>query len=301
MAHLLEHMLFKGTPKHPRVWDELETRGAANNASTWFDRTNYFETLPATGDNLAWALEMEADRMVNANVAETDLKSEFSVVRNEFEIGENDPQAILSERMWSTAFLWHNYGKSTIGSRSDIEKVPADSLRAFYKKFYRPDNAVLVVAGKLDPAATLELVNTHFGTIPRPAAALPATYTMEPQQDGERVVTLRRTGDIQVVALLYHGVAGSHPDFGALETAGEVLTAEPSGRLYTALVKTGMATSVSSVTYPLHDPGALEIVVVVPLGKPIEPVRDKMIEIVEGLAKHPPTEEEVARYRAKIK
>ena len=132
MAHLLEHMLFKGSPKHPKLWEELQARGASNNASTWYDRTNYFETLPAKGDNLAWALELEADRMINANIAQADLDKEFSVVRNEFELGENRPDGVLSERMWSTAYLWHNYGKSTIGSRADIEKVPATTLKRFY-------------------------------------------------------------------------------------------------------------------------------------------------------------------------
>src|SRR5262249_28558732 len=213
MAHLLEHMLFKGSPKHPKVWEELEQRGAANNASTWYDRTNYFETLPAKGDNLAWALELEADRMVNANIAQSDLDKEFSVVRNEFEIGENDPSEILSERMWSTAYLWHNYGKSTLGSRADIEKVPATSLKRFYKKYYRPDNAVLVVAGKFEAPAALNLIATHFGGLVNPPTAIEPTYTTEPVQDGERVVTLRRNGDVQVVGLVYHISAAADPDF----------------------------------------------------------------------------------------
>jgi len=180
MAHLLEHMLFKGSPKHPRIWEELEQRGAANNASTWYDRTNYFETLPAKGDNLTWALEIEADRMVNASIAQADLDKEFSVVRNEFEIGENDPSQILSERMWSTAYLWHNYGKSTIGSRADIEKVPATSLKRFYKKYYRPDNAVLTIAGKVEAASALDLIGKQFGPVVNPPAPIEPTYTTEP-------------------------------------------------------------------------------------------------------------------------
>jgi zinc protease len=301
MAHLLEHMLFKGTPKHPKVWDELNARGASNNATTWFDRTNYFETLPASDDNLAWALEMEADRMVNANISQNDLNSEFTVVRNEFESGENDPGAVLSERIWSTAFLWHNYGKSTIGSRADIEKVPATRLKDFYKKYYRPDNAVLAVAGKIDPAKTLDLVNKTFGTAAKPATPLQATYTVEPAQDGDRSVTLRRNGDVAIVGMLYHVPAGSDPAFPAIEAAADALASEPSGRLYQALVKTGMATAVTAFALPLHDPGTLEITVTVASGKAFEPVRDKMIEIVEGLAKKPITAEEVGRFKAKQK
>jgi len=301
MAHLLEHMMFKGSPRHPKVWEELQQRGASNNASTWYDRTNYFETLPAKGDNLAWALELEADRMVNANIAQADLNKEFSVVRNEFEIGENKPDQVLSERMWSTAYLWHNYGKSTIGSRADIEKVPATSLKRFYKKYYRPDNAVLILAGKFEAADALKLVGTHFGTLANPATPIEPTYTTEPVQDGERIVTLRRSGDVQVLGLIYHVSAAADPDYPAAEAIGEILTDEPSGRLYVALVKSGLATSVSSGLLPLHDPGVIELTATVPAGKSIEVVRDKMIGIVEGLAKAKITDEELARFKAKSK
>jgi zinc protease len=301
MAHLLEHMLFKGSPKHPKVWEELKAKGAANNASTWYDRTNYFETLPAKGDNLAWALEMEADRMFNSNISQADLSKEFSVVRNEFEIGENDPSGILSERMWSTAYLWHNYGKSTIGSRADIEKVPAQTLKKFYRKYYRPDNAVLMLAGKFDPNQALQLINQYFGRLQNPREPLEPTYTQEPVQDGERVVTLRRNGDVQVVGLVYHVTAAGDPDYAAVSAIADILTSEPSGRLYTALVKTGMATSVRAAQLILHDPGALEITAVVPVGKSAEKVRDKMLEIVEGLGKAKLADDEVARFKAKAK
>jgi zinc protease len=301
MAHLLEHMMFKGSPKHPKIWEELEQRGAANNASTWFDRTNYFETLPAKGDNLSWALEIEADRMVNANVAQADLDKEFSVVRNEFEINENDPSEILAERIRSTAYLWHNYGKDTIGSRADIEKVPATSLRRFYKKYYRPDNAVLTIAGKIEAASALDLIGKQFGPLVNPPAPLEPTYTTEPVQDGERVVTLRRNGDVQVVGLAYHVSAAPDPDFAAVEGVADVLTAEPSGRLYVALVKPGLATSVQFQLLPLHDPGLLELSATVPANKSIDAVRDKMIAVVEGLAKTKITDEEVARFKARSK
>jgi len=301
MAHLLEHMMFKGSPRHPKIWEELEKRGADNNASTWYDRTNYFETLPAKDDNLAWALEIEADRMLNASIAQADLDKEFSVVRNEFEIGENDPSEILSERMWSTAYLWHNYGKSTIGSRADIEKVPATSLKRFYKKYYRPDNAVLVVAGKFEPAAALGLVTAQFGPLTNPAARIEPTYTTEPVQDGERVVTLRRNGDVQVVGLLYHVSAASHADFGAVDAISQILTSEPSGRLYVALVKSGLATSVRTQLLPLHDPGVIELSATLPAGKSIDAVRDRMIAVVESFARSKITDEEIARFQARSK
>src|SRR5215468_2631212 len=126
--------------------------------------------------------------------------------------------------MWSTAYLWHNYGKSTIGSRTDIEKVPASSLKRFYKKYYRPDNAVLVIAGKFDPAAALRQVSASFGGVLNPSAPLEPTYTAEPVQDGERVVTLRRNGDIQVVGLAYHVSAAADADFPAVAALADVLT-----------------------------------------------------------------------------
>src|SRR5512140_2354083 len=135
--------MFKGTPTHGNIPQELKAHGANYNASTWYDRTNYFEVLPATEDNLKFALSLEADRMLHSFIAKKDLDSEMTVVRNEFEMGENEPSEILEERVLSTAFLWHNYGNSTIGARSDIETVPTERLQAFYAQYYQPDNAML--------------------------------------------------------------------------------------------------------------------------------------------------------------
>lgn len=297
MAHLLEHMLFKGTTRHPKIWSELDQHGARFNGSTWYDRTNYFETLAATDENLKWALDMEADRMINSRVSKEDLSSEFSVVRNEFEMGENSPQEILEERMWSTAYLWHNYGKSTIGSRSDIERVPIDSLQAFYRRFYQPDNAMLVVAGKFEPGKTLALIQSTFGKIARPTRKLAPTYTVEPVQDGERVVTLRRTGDVALAGVVYHGVAGPDADFVAEEAAVDILAHKPSGRLYKALVDKGLATKIDVEVLPLAEPGLMELRVEVAPGKSPELVRDKMLETIESLAKSKITDEELARFK----
>src|SRR5262249_13828004 len=154
----------------------------------------------------------------------------------EFESGENNPIGILIERTYSTAYLWHNYGKSTIGARSDIENVPIERLQRFYRTYYQPDNAVLLVAGKFDEARTLALIQAKYGAIPRPARVLPKTYTQEPTQDGERSVTLRRTGDVQALCAAYHVPAGSHPDYAAVEVLVQILGDTPSGRLYKALV-----------------------------------------------------------------
>src|SRR5215471_5146981 len=196
MAHLLEHMVFKGSPKHPNIPQELTAHGARPNGTTSYDRTNYFETFQASDDNLKWALDLEADRMVNSFIRKADLDSEFTVVRNEFEAGENSPINVMLQRAWSAAYVWHPYGRAVIGNRADLENVPIDKLQAFYQKFYQPDNAVLTVSGKIDEPKLLGMVNDYFGPIPAPTRKLETTYTVEPAQDGERQVTLRRVGDI---------------------------------------------------------------------------------------------------------
>src|SRR5580658_1248103 len=182
MAHLLEHMLFKGTPRHPKIPRELQDHGAQFNGTTSSDRVNYFETLAASDDNLEFAIDMESDRMVNSYISGRDLMSEMTVVRNEFERGENSPSGVLNKLVTATAYNWHNYGKPTIGNRSDIERVPVENLRAFYKKYYQPDNVVVVVAGKFDVARAVALVEKYFGPIPRPERKLATTWTEEPPQ-----------------------------------------------------------------------------------------------------------------------
>jgi len=302
MAHLLEHMVFKGTPTHRDIPGAMKERGAQFNGSTDVDRTNYFETLPATDQNLEFAIRLEADRMVNSPIRPEDLATEFSVVRNEFEMGENSPQNVLSQRMAAVAYEWHNYGKSTIGNRSDIERVPVDNLRAFYTKYYQPDNAMLVVAGKFDEKKAIEYITKYFGALPRPDRKLPITYTEEPAQDGERAVTLRRVGDVGLVGLLYHVPAASHAEYPAVEILGSILDSEPSGRLYKALVESKMAASVSARPSATHDPGMIEIVAEVNTKDPatLERVRDAMLAVLEQVAASGVSQEEVDRARQKI-
>jgi zinc protease len=297
MAHLLEHMVYKGTPAHPKIMDELTQHGARFNGSTNDDRTNYFETFPASDENLKWALGLESDRLVHSNVLKKDLDTEFSVVRNEFERGENSPFNVLIQRMMASAYEWHNYGKSTIGSRSDIERVPIEALQAFYHRYYQPDNAVLVVAGKIDPQKTLALVNDTFGKLPRPKRVLAKTYTTEPVQDGEHQVIVRRTGDTGLVGAVYHGVAGSDADFVAEEALADILAHRPSGRLYKALVDKGLASSVSAFATDNAEPGVLMMFAEVPAGKPLEPVRDQLTAVVEGLGRAKISDEELQRFK----
>jgi zinc protease len=300
MAHLLEHMLFKGTPTHPKIDKLMQARGANFNGTTWLDRTNYYETLPASDDNLEFAIKLEADRLVNSYVKREDLVSEMTVVRNEFEQGENSPVRILLQRMFGVAYEWHNYGKSTIGNRADIERVPIEKLQAFYKKYYQPDNAVLVVAGQFDEKKALANIEKYFGALPRPKRALEQTYTEEPAQDGERLVTLRRVGDGGLVGAMYHVPAGSHSEFAAVEVLAQILTDTPSGRLYQALVKSKKAAAVQSLAFALHDPGVLFTVAQVPGGGSLEDVRDTMLEVMEKLADKGVTADEVTRATRKL-
>ena len=322
MAHLLEHLLFKGTPKHRDIKREFTARGARWNGTTYFDRTNYFLTFDSTAANLEWALELEADRMVNSFISRADLDSEMTVVRNEFESGENSAGRVLSQKVARAAYQWHNYGRAVIGNRSDIENVPIERLQAFYRTYYQPDNAVLVIAGDFDSAAVLALVARHFGAIPRATRKVPVTYTAEAAQDGEREVVLRRAGEAPFFTLHYHAPPGAHPDYAAFDILALVLGDTPTGRLHKDLVETGLATSVSGGDRMLAERGALVFSAAPPktgarrpaqrlrcgrdtcadrnAGAVPDTLRAAFIASIENLQERPITEEEVARARTRL-
>lgn len=297
MAHLLEHMMFKGTPSHADLPKQFNSRGMRFNGTTSLDRTNYYELFQANDDNLSWALGMEADRMVHSFIARKDLDTEMTVVRNEYERGENVPSAVLIKRLQSIAYDWHNYGHSTIGNRSDIENVEIGNLQRYYRMYYQPDNAVLLVAGKFDPDRTLALVAKCFGPIPRPKRALPKLWTVEPTQDGERSFVVRRVGDVELVALGYKVPSALHPDAQALSFATFALTDTPSGRLHKALVETGKAVAVGGFRLNGIDGSLQVILAVVKKGEPVEPVQAEMIRQVEGLHDNPLADQEMERAR----
>ena len=300
MAHLLEHLLFLQTKTRTNVKKELTDHGAEMNGSTSWDRTNYFETLTASDENLKYAIELEADRMVNTKMEKAILDGEMTVVRSEFEMGENSPSRMLVQRVLETAFTWHNYGKLPIGNRSDIEGVPIERLAAFYQKYYQPDNAILTIAGKFDDAKTLALVAGAFGGLPKPQRTLEKSYTMEPTQDGERSVTLRRVGDTQGIAVLYHVPAATHPDAPALEVLAGVLGDSPSGRLYKALVDNKKTVSASMGMEELHDPGFLLATATLRQDQSLDDARQALLKTVEGLVNEPPSKEEVERVKTRL-
>src|SRR5690348_13953926 len=301
MAHLLEHMQFKGTPKHRHPSDEISKHGAAFDATTSFDRTNFFETFTAADSNLAWALDLEADRMTNSLVAREDLDKEMPVVRNEFEKDENSPFVVTLKRVLGTAYLFHAYGHLPIGAQSDIENVPIDKLQAFYHKHYQPDNAILMIAGNFDEQRALGLVQEKFGAIPRPTRVLDQTYTVEPTQDGERMATIRRTGNAQLIMSYYHVPAGTHPDFPAIDVLTRVLGDPASGRLQKGLVETKKASAIQANNLQQHDPGGLFLAALLQKTQPIDSAEAALFGAAAEIATtKPPTTEEVERAKTEV-
>ncbi|HVG03529.1 MAG TPA: insulinase family protein, partial [Burkholderiaceae bacterium] len=296
MAHLLEHLIFKGSKNFPKPDAEFTRRGFQNNGSTWLDRTNYYSTFQASDDNLKWAIDWAADAMVNSFIAKKDLDSEMTVVRNEFESGENDPTRVMLTRMQSMLYDWHNYGNSTIGARSDIENVRIANLQAFYRTYYQPDNAVLIVAGKFDELKTLRWIAQAFGKIPKPKRTLPAFWTVEPTHDGERSFTVRRPGEVQFVMVGYRVPSSLSPQSLAVGIAAEMLGDTPNGRLHEALVTTGKAAQVFNFNIDVREPGFVLFGAVVKKGEALDPVRQTMIDVIEGSwARTPANDAELKR------
>ena len=300
MAHLLEHMVFKGTPSQGNIMTALGKRGMDFNGTTYTDRTNYFETFPASESNLRWVLQMEADRMVNSFIARADLDKEFSVVRNEMEAGENRPQQVLMQKLLASSFDWHNYGKDTIGARSDVENVKIENLQNFYRKYYQPDNAVLVIAGAFEVAQALSMVEQAFGPLPRPARVLEPTYTREAPRDGARELTVSRVADSYWLAALYLISAGAHPDTAALFALGEILASPPAGRLHTELVERKKASQSYAWTLDFAEPGCIIFWLELDKSHSMAQARQAMLAQLEGVARKPITEAELARAKATL-
>ena len=297
MAHLLEHMLFKGTTRHTDIPGAMAQRGVRFNGTTTVDRTNYFASFNANPDTLAFLLDLEADRMAHSRVAKADLDTEMTVVRNEFERGENQPFAVLSQRVNAAAFAWHPYGHATIGPKSDIENVPIEKLQAFYKRYYRPDNATLLIAGAFDRDATLALIGRHFGALERPAAPVPQPYTVEPAQDGERTVVVRRVGGQPILLANYHVPAITHPDTPALLVYGLLMSLQPSGQLYKQLVEPKLAVAAGLGGVGGAEPNLSSAYAVLPPGADVAKVEALLLDLAEGRDAPAFDESELARVR----
>ena len=257
-THILEHLMFKGSegfndPAGNSIKQYLEAVGAGFNATTSFDRANYFATLGR--DHLEGYIAIEADRMRRLWLHEADRQAEMTVVRNEFERGENNPESALMKEVQALVFIAHPYHHPTIGWRSDIEHVPIEKLRAFYDTFYWPDNATVTIVGDVDPAQALKLVSKYYGKIPRAPQPIPVVYTEEPPQSGPRRVTLERPGKLGSVLIAYKIPDARDADLPALEVLGSILSDGKSSRLYPLLVDKSLALGTEAGAYRLRDPG----------------------------------------------
>ncbi|ALT79097.1 hypothetical protein AT984_19795 [Paucibacter sp. KCTC 42545] len=297
MAHLLEHLLFKGTEKQRDIPGAMAQRGVRFNGTTTVDRTNYFASFNANADTLGFLIDLEADRMVNSRIAQADLDTEMTVVRNEFERGENHPFAVLNQRVNASAYAWHPYGHATIGSKSDIENVPITKLQAFYKRYYRPDNATLLIAGALDKPATLAMLAKHFAPLVSPSTAVPQPYTVEPAQDGERSVVVRRVGGQPILMASYHVPAITHPDTAPLLIYGLLMSLQPSGQIYKQLVEPKLAVAAGLSGAGGVDPGTMSAVAVLAPDADTAKVESTLLDLAEGRNAQPFDERELARVR----
>ena len=256
-THLLEHLMFKGSEHYNRAlangFDQaLDPIGATNNATTWLDRTNYFETFG--NEHLPMIVAMESDRMRGLLLHEDDRRPEMTVVRNEFERGENSPFQALIKEIFQAAYVAHPYHHSTIGWRSDIEKVSIEKLREFYDTFYWPDNATVTIVGDYQPADALALVKKSYGAIPRAPKPIPQVYTEEPEQTGPRRVVVKRAGQLGVVALGHKICAATHADFPAVTMFSAILADGKNSRLYKTITDQSLSTGVSNAPFANRDP-----------------------------------------------
>jgi len=304
-THLLEHLMFKGSEnfnkdKGNTIWHALETKGALVNATTWLDRTNYFEVVPRS--HLPTAIAIEADRMRHAFIVEADRASEMTVVRNEFERGENDPREALDKQLWATAYQGHPYHHPTIGWRSDIEGVSIDRLKRFYDDFYWPNNATLTLVGDFDERETLELAAKEFGRHQRSPQPIPDMHTTEPPQEGERRVRVARAHGVNLVGIAHKMPEALHPDMPALVVASLILGEGKSSRLQRQLVDRGLLADIMVWCYPFHDPSLFMTYGTLTSGATHAGIETGIKAEYAKLAKTPPTAAEMKQakrqYRA---
>lgn len=303
-THLLEHLMFKGSKNYNKANGQiidriLERTGAQYNATTWLDRTNYYQTLGS--EHLDMVIGMESDRMRNLILDDNERKPEMTVVRNEFERGENSPFQALIKEMMAAAYQAHPYHHSTIGWRSDIEKVSIGKLKEFYDTFYWPNNATVSVLGDFTPEQALGLVQKHYGAIPKSPQPIPEVYTEEPEQTGPRRVTVKRAGQLGVVAVGYKSIGGLHPDFATLNVLANILGDGQNSRLYRALTDKGLTTSVSPYNGYFKDPTLFIIFAALAPGATHDQVEKIILEEVEKIKKDGVTPQETDAAVAKLR
>jgi zinc protease len=306
ISHLVEHMLFKGTPSiPPGEMDRLIARnGGAFNGFTSYDYTAYFETLPA--DRIELGLQIESDRMVNSIFDPAEVESERTVIISEREGSENDPETWLNEAVLAAAFQYHSYRNSVIGWKSDLQSITRDELFAHYQTYYMPNNAVLVLVGDFKTDAMLQKVERYFGDLPT-GPALPKVRAVEPEQQGERRVVIRRPGPAQYVQMAYHVPDCRHPDYAPLVILDAVLSGAKSqsfsggaqtnrsARIYRALVETQLASYASSGFRATYDPYLFEFDATVNEGRSADDIELALITEITKIQQDGVTEAEMTK------
>ena len=322
-THLLEHMMFKGTPtfnkeKNTQIAATLQKIGADFNATTWYDRTNYFETVPS--DQIELAIKLEADRMRNSLIADSDRQSEMTVVRNELERGQNEPSEVLDEAVYAAAFREHPYHHPTIGWRADVEGVPTSRLKEFFDTFYHPNNATTILVGDFERDEALDLINKYFGAYPASEQPIPEVYTNEPTQEGERRLVIRRAGELALVQIGFHtpGVLGqmnvlsneelakraanppAQNDIFPLVVLSAAMSNGVTSRLYQALVEKELAVSVHTNCDQHRDPGLFNIYATVSPGVEAARVEEVILSELKKVADEGLASTEVEKAKRQI-
>ena len=303
-THILEHLMFKGTERYHKrkgtsIFETLQRVGARVNATTWFDRTNYYEMLPK--EHLSLAVEIEADRMRGALLDPEDLESERTVILNEYDRGKNEPFRNLYDAVWATAFVAHPYHHPTIGWRSDIEEVTPEGLRHFYDTYYWPNNATVSIIGDVDRQAALQLVAEHFGPMERSPDPIPGMHTREPEQRGERRVQVHQTGQLGAIMMGYKAPPGLAEDADALDILARVLASGKGSRFFRALTDEGLTTDVFAMSPRLRDPGLFALFAMLAPDKSHEAVEAVMDEAVEEVKANGITDAELERAQTQLK
>jgi len=303
-THILEHMMFKGSKNFNKekgnpIWTVLQDVGAQINATTWMDRTNYFELLPS--EHLGSAIAIEADRMRNLLIKEEDRQTEMTVVRNEFERGENDPFDTLDKNIWATAYQAHPYHHSTIGWRSDIENVPIERLQEFYQTFYWPNNATVTIIGDFKKKEALQMILDEYGKIPKSPHPIPEMYTTEPEQEGARRFVVKRSGQMGIVGVAHKTPEGLHKDNYAIQILSRVLGNGKSSRFYKKLVDKGLATRLSMFDFPFRDNGLFISYAFLTPGTKHEQIEKTILDEYELIKNNGISDEELTRAKGQIK
>ena len=302
-THLLEHLMFKGsrkfnTKKGNSVFQTLQSLGARMNATTWLDRTNYFAVLPS--EHLETLIEIEADRMRSAYIKEEDRQSEMTVVRNEFERGQNSPSGVLDENIWATAYQAHPYHHSTIGWKEDIENVSIERLKEFYDTFYWPNNATAIAIGDFTEADALSMIKKHFGKIRKSTKPIPEVYTAEPKQEGIRTITLKRAGQQGIVGVAHKTPSATNPDAAAFMVLSSILSSGKNSRFYKNITDKGLTTSVYIWDSLFRDPGLFTVYANLSPDVDHKTVEEAIVNEYEKIKKDGVSEEEIKRAQSQL-